>query len=259
MRVLRNSVLMALAAALLCGCGAPVTQSVNDKHDTEIHDTKKHKTEKHDTKKHKTGNPDTLMRFEDGSPVFIRITKTQSPSDLNGVLEMFKRTGDGKFYPYKSWDICNYSGTLGPKLREGDGQSPEGFYFVKPTHMNPNSSYHLSFNLGFPNAYDRAHGRTGSFLMVHGDCVSIGCYAMTDAGIEDIYGEMEAAFAGGQPFIRVHIFPFPMTDANLDVFKDNPNLEFWQNLRQGWDRFTADQIPPTVKVENLKYIFDPTP
>jgi len=142
--------------------------------------------------------------LELGNPVFLRITKTQSKKDTQGKLEAFVENDAGDFILFKTWNICTYSGELGPKLKQGDGQSPEGFYFVKPSQMNPYSSYHLSFNLGYPNAYDRAHDRTGDFLMVHGDCVSIGCYAMTDAGIEEIYTLVAAALKGGQPFVRVH-------------------------------------------------------
>lgn len=190
------------------------------------------------------------------APIFMRIVKTDGADRPKGTLEMFRQDSGGQFKFYKSWDICTWSGDLGPKLREGDGQSPEGFYFIKPSSLNPNSSYHLSFNLGFPNAYDRAHGRTGSFLMVHGACVSIGCYAMTDAGIEEIYAEVEAAFAGGQDFIRVHIFPFEMTEENLALYKDNPNADFWQNLKTGWDWFERDGAPPNVTVSDKRYVFD---
>jgi len=165
--------------------------------------------------------------------------------------------GDGQTYKfYKSWDVCNYSGDLGPKLTEGDGQSPEGFYFVKRSSLNPNSSYHLSFNLGFPNAYDRAHGRTGSFLMVHGDCVSIGCYAMSNEGIEEIYTLLEQALDGGQDFVRVHIFPFEMTDENMTRYAENDNFEFWSNLKEGWDWFEVHGQPPNVTVENKHYSFN---
>jgi murein L,D-transpeptidase YafK len=122
--------------------------------------------------------------------------------------------------------------------------------------LNPNSSYHLSLNLGFPNAYDRAHDRTGSFLMVHGDCVSIGCYAMTDAGIEEIYADVEAAFAGGQDFIRVHIFPFEMTEQNLTAQSGNPNHAFWTNLKSGWDWFEGARRPPNVTVVDKTYAFE---
>ena len=122
--------------------------------------------------------------------------------------------------------------------------------------MNPHSSYHLSFNLGYPNAYDRAHGRTGDFLMVHGKCVSIGCYAMTDQGIEEIYTLMNAAFEGGQPFVRVHIFPFVMSDENLAAHDTDNNIDFWKNLKQGWDAFEQYQRPPNVEVVSKAYSFD---
>jgi murein L,D-transpeptidase YafK len=190
-----------------------------------------------------------------GAQVFLRITKTQSQNDTQGKLEAFVKNAEGEFILFKTWDICTYSGALGPKLKQGDGQSPEGFYFVNPNRMNPFSSYHLSFNLGYPNAYDRAHGRTGNYLMVHGDCVSIGCYAMTDAGIEEIYTLMQAALKGGQPFMRVHVFPFPMTEANLETYKDNENAEFWKNLKTGWDWFEDKQRPPNVNVSDKHYVF----
>lgn len=189
------------------------------------------------------------------SELFIRIIKTTEAAD-KGVLEMWKRGSDGSFHMDGRFDICTWSGALGPKLREGDGQSPEGFYFIKPSSLNPNSSFHLSFNLGFPNAYDRAHGRTGSYLMVHGACSSIGCYAMTNDGIEDIYASVESAFAGGQSFIRVHIFPFEMTEENLARYADNPNHAFWMNLKTGWDWFEKDRVPPNVSVSNRTYKFE---
>lgn len=190
-----------------------------------------------------------------GSPVFIRIIKSVDGSLSDGYLELFLGDVTGAFQKYKTWPICTYSGALGPKLKEGDRQSPEGFYFVRPGQMNPNSNYHLSFNLGYPNAYDRAHGRTGSFLMVHGNCVSIGCYAMTDPVIEEIYTIMTAAFDKGQPFVRVHIFPFEMTADNLATVASDPNIEFWTNLKDGWDFFENQNRPPNVTVQNKSYIF----
>ena len=191
-----------------------------------------------------------------GDLVFLRITKTQSKRNKQGRLEAFVENDDGDFILFKTWDICTYSGELGPKLKQGDGQSPEGFYFVKPAQMNPFSSYHLSFNLGYPNAYDRAHNRTGNYLMVHGDCVSIGCYAMTDKGIEEIYTLMGAALEGGQPFIRVHVFPFPMTDKNLRLYEENIHYAFWKNLKTGWDWFEETSRPPNVTVSQKRYIFN---
>jgi murein L,D-transpeptidase YafK len=177
--------------------------------------------------------------FSRGQPVFIRILKSEA------LLARPMRQAAG-WRLFQAYPICAYSGGLGPKLREGDGQSPEGFYAVTRGALNPNSSYHLSFNLGFPNAYDRAHGRTGSFLMVHGACSSIGCYAMTDEGIDEIYRLVEAALGAGQKAVPVHAFPFRMTEANLARNAASPHLPFWRNLKEGWDLFEKRGAPPAA-------------
>ncbi|MEX3007477.1 L,D-transpeptidase family protein [Hoeflea sp. TYP-13] len=184
-----------------------------------------------------------------GAPVFIRIFKASSE------LELWMKDGD-EFALFKTYPICSYSGDLGPKLKEGDGQSPEGFYSVTAGQLNPNSSYHLSFNIGFPNNYDLSHGRTGSYLMVHGKCVSIGCYAMTDAGIEEIYLIVEAALEGGQSSFGVHIFPFRMTEENMADHAGSQWIGFWRNLKEGHDLFEADKMPPRISVEDKRYEFE---
>ena len=185
-----------------------------------------------------------------GDEVFLRIFKREN------VLELWMRPrGATRFILLKSWPICAWSGSLGPKLKEGDGQSPEGFYSVGLSSLNPNSRYHLSFNLGFPNAYDRAHGRTGSFLMVHGACVSVGCYAMTDAGIEEIYALVEAALRNGQKRVPVHIFPFRMTAENMRRHANDRWIAFWRNLKEGHDLFEKTSMPPRVRVRAGRYVF----
>jgi len=189
--------------------------------------------------------------FEFGQNIFIRIFKQTSE------LEVWMKS-DSSYKLFKTYPICNYSGDLGPKLMEGDRQSPEGFYFVTSKSLNPNSSFHLSFNLGFPNAYDRANNRTGSYLMVHGNCVSIGCYAMQDEGIEEIYLLAEAALESGQRFFRVHAFPFRMTVKNLQHHKDSEWLEYWKNLKTGYDLFEETRQPPNVTVVDKKYFFTTT-
>ncbi|MGI9414597.1 MAG: L,D-transpeptidase family protein [Hyphomicrobiales bacterium] len=185
-------------------------------------------------------------RVAAGAPVYVRIFKQESE------LELWAER-DGAYVLVKRYPICTWSGALGPKLREGDLQSPEGFYRVTRGLLNPNSRYHLSFNIGFPNAYDRAHGRTGSFLMVHGNCVSIGCYAMTDPGIEEIYGMVEAALDKGQPAVPVHIFPFRMTEDNLERHRTSEWIGFWRNLKQGYDAFEAEGRPPEITVSGGAY------
>lgn len=184
-----------------------------------------------------------------GAPVFLRIFKEEA------VLEVWVQKGDA-FERFRTYDICAFSGELGPKLREGDEQAPEGFYTVGLDALNPASRYHLSFNLGFPNAYDRSLGRSGSFLMVHGKCVSIGCFAMTDLGIEEIYLIVEAALKGGQAEVPVHIFPFRMTAENLAAHEASKWREFWANLADGYYRFEETALPPKVSVEDKRYRFD---
>lgn len=190
------------------------------------------------------------MNLKYGNPIFIRIFKQEKE------LEVWVQDNDS-FRLFKSYPICTYGFRgLGPKLKQGDWRAPEGFYFVPPSSLNPSSKYHLSFNLGYPNQYDRVHNRTGSALMVHGNCVSVGCYAMTDKRIEEIYALADAALRNGQPFFRVHIFPFKMTDNNIRKHKKTKWYPFWLNLKQGYDYFENNgHVPPDVSVKNKKYSF----
>ena len=190
------------------------------------------------------------VHAEAGSPVFIRIFKEEAE------LELWARPEpDGPYVPVHTYPVCYFSGPLGPKQAEGDGMSPEGFYAVTAKQMLPTSRYHRAFNLAFPNAYDRARGRTGSYLMVHGDCVSIGCYAMTDAGISEIYLAVEDALQAGQSNVPVHIFPFRMTAERM-AQSAGPWKPFWENLREGYGRFEAQRLPPEVGVRDRRYVFD---
>ena len=188
----------------------------------------------------------TELSVKMGDDLFIRIFKKES------LLEVWIRSKT-EYEHLKDYNICAYSGDLGPKLKEGDRQSPEGFYKVKKHHLNPNSKFHLSFNLGYPNKYDRAHERTGSFLMVHGNCVSIGCYAMTNEKIEEIYDLVESALKKGQKYVQVHAYPFRMTEENMALYSENEWYDFWVNLKEGYDYFEAEHLPPHVKVENKQY------
>lgn len=200
------------------------------------------------------GTPD-LSRYEarlktagvrEGAPVFIRIFKQESE------LELWLHDGR-KFVLFATYPTCYWSGSLGPKLKEGDGQSPEGFYTVSKSQLNPNSRWHRSFNLGFPNAFDQSHGRTGSFLMVHGGCASIGCYAMTDLVIDEIWRLVTAALNNGQARFSVHAFPFRMTRANLDWYTSRRRDPFWSDLKKGYDVFERTHVPPQVTVCDGRY------
>jgi murein L,D-transpeptidase YafK len=184
-----------------------------------------------------------------GQPVYLRIFKQEV------VLELWM-DGDQGWRLFQSYPICRFSGYLGPKLKQGDRQAPEGFYQVTAGQLNPNSRHHLSFNLGFPNEYDRAHGRTGSFLMVHGGCSSVGCYAMTDAAVDDIYGLVSAALKNGQKNFDVHAFPFRMTDANMMRYSHSRWIDFWRDLKVGYDRFEKDRRIPAVKIADKRYVVE---
>ncbi|WP_179956250.1 L,D-transpeptidase family protein [Pannonibacter tanglangensis] len=193
------------------------------------------------------------LKMEPNSPIMIRIFKEES------TLEVWKQTRSGRFALLEDFEICKWSGELGPKFKEGDRQAPEGFYEITPGLMNPNSSYHLAFNLGFPNDFDQAHNRTGSNLMVHGACSSRGCYAMTDQQVQDIYALARDSFKGGQRSFQVQAFPFRMTAENMARHRNSPHIEFWRMLKTGYDHFEVTRMPPKVDVCEKRYVFDATP
>ena len=184
------------------------------------------------------------------SPIVLRIFKTENK------LEVWKAKKNGRYAFLKDYEICQWSGKLGPKFKEGDRQAPEGFYDVSPGQMNPNSSYHLSFNMGYPNRYDRSHGRTGKHLMVHGACSSAGCYSMTDEYVSEIYSLAREAFKGGQKAMQIQAFPFKMTPKNLAAHVNSPHFEFWKMLKRGSDYFEVTQLPPKVNVCEKRYVFN---
>jgi murein L,D-transpeptidase YafK len=184
-------------------------------------------------------------------PMLIRIYKKEAE------LEVWKRSSGGRYVRLKTFPICRWSGQLGPKQKEGDRQTPEGFYAITASQMNPNSKHYLSFDTGFPNAYDRAQGATGSALMVHGTCSSAGCYAMTDTGMAEIYALMREAFRGGQKAVQLQAYPFRMTAENLVRHRLDPNIAFWRQLKEGSDRFEATGDEPVVSVSAGRYAFRP--
>jgi murein L,D-transpeptidase YafK len=184
------------------------------------------------------------------SPILIRLFKSEAE------LEIWKQTRSGQFALLKTYPICRWSGDLGPKVREGDRQAPEGFYSINPSQMNPQSAYYLSFNTGFPNAFDKALGRTGSQLMVHGDCSSRGCYAMTDEQIAEIYSLGRESFFGGQKAFQFQAYPFRMTPVNMAKHRNNPNMAFWKMIKEGYDHFEVTRQEPKVDFCEKKYVFD---
>jgi murein L,D-transpeptidase YafK len=184
------------------------------------------------------------------SPILVRLYKQEAE------LEIWKQDRSGRFALLKTYPICRWSGDLGPKVREGDRQAPEGFYAISPAQMNPQSAYYLSFNTGYPNAFDKALGRTGSQLMVHGDCSSRGCYAMTDEQIAEIYSLGRESFFGGQKSFQLQAYPFKMTPVNMAKHRNNPNMPFWKMIKEGNDHFEVTRQEPKVDFCEKKYVFD---
>src|SRR6478735_164028 len=184
------------------------------------------------------------------SPILVRLFKQEAE------LEVWKQDRSGRFALLKTYPICRWSGDLGPKVREGDRQAPEGFYNISPAQMNPQSAYYLSFNTGYPNAFDKALGRTGSQLMVHGDCSSRGCYAMTDEQIAEIYSLGRESFFGGQKSFQLQAYPFHMTPVNMAKHRNNPNMPFWKMIKEGNDHFEVTKQEPKVDFCEKKYVFD---
>lgn len=184
------------------------------------------------------------------SPILVRLFKQEAE------LEVWKQTRNGQFALLKTYPICRWSGDLGPKVREGDRQAPEGFYSINPGQMNPQSAYYLSFNTGYPNAFDKALGRSGSQLMVHGDCSSRGCYAMTDEQIAEIYSLGRESFFGGQKAFQLQAYPFKMTPVNMAKHRNNPNMPFWKMIKEGYDHFEVTRQEPKVDFCEKKYVFD---
>jgi murein L,D-transpeptidase YafK len=184
------------------------------------------------------------------SPILVRVFKEEAE------LEVWKHDTSGRFKLLKTYPICRWSGDLGPKFWEGDRQTPEGFYRVTPELMNPHSNYYLAINIGYPNSFDKANTRDGSLLMIHGNCWSVGCFAMTDEQISEIYALARESFLGDRPSFQVQAYPFRLTPANLARHRNNPNLAFWKMLKIGNDHFEATHLEPKVDVCNRRYVFD---
>lgn len=185
------------------------------------------------------------------APVYLRIFKEDSE------LEVWKVRPGGRYVLVKTYPICNWSGALGPKQALGDLMAPEGFYTLGPHSLKPDSKYHLALNIGYPNALDKALGRTGDFIMVHGDCRSVGCFAMTDGLIEEIYAFVREAMEGGQFFVPVHIFPFRMSDANMARHTGHTASATWAPLKEAYDDFSKSRLVPRVAMCSKRYVVNP--
>jgi murein L,D-transpeptidase YafK len=192
-------------------------------------------------------------RMPKHSPIILRAFKEEAE------LEVWKQDTTGHFQILKTYPVCRWSGDLGPKMHEGDRQTPEGFYTITPALMNPNSNYYLAINTGFPNSFDKANARDGTFLMIHGDCSSSGCFAMTDEQIAEIYSLARDTLLGGHPSFQVQAYPFHMTPANLARHRTSPHMAFWKMLKIGNDHFETTHLQPKVDVCGRRYVFDAQP
>ena len=184
--------------------------------------------------------------LKSGSPVLLRVFKETSE------LELWIEKGE-RCELFATYPICHWSGSLGPKLKEGDKQTPEGFYAVGQRQLRQLGRWPRAINLGFPNAYDRAHDRDGSYILMHGGCSSVGCFAMTNPVMSEIHGLAKAAIQGGQRYVPVHAFPFRMTDPALAAHASSPWHRFWTSLQAGYTSFERTKRPPRVSVCEGEY------
>lgn len=241
---LTHLVATAAVAALLAGCTA------NEAMDTVDVDLKKVSSKVNYQLSGKIVQKMQAMSMAKTSPIMLRIFKEE------GVLEVWKANASNRFEMLRQYKICAWSGKLGPKVKEGDRQAPEGFYPISPGQMNPNSSYYLAINTGYPNRFDQANGRHGSNLMIHGACSSSGCYSMTDEQMQEIFALSRDAYTGGQQAIQLQALPFRMTAENMARHRNSPNIDFWNMLKPGYDQFEITKRPPEVNICEKKYVFN---
>lgn len=238
-RIVVRAALLAVGGLILAGCNGESTLPRNSRHYVPISQDTQALMQKKEMRTH--------------APILLRAYKQESE------LEVWKKAADGKFALLKTYPMCRWSGQLGPKIKEGDRQVPEGFYGITQSQLNPNSAYYLSFNVGYPNQYDKALNRTGSAIMVHGACSSMGCFSMTDGQIADLYALTREALAGGQQVVQMQSLPFRMTAENLAKYRSDPNMTFWKNLKEGSDHFEVTRQEPQVAVCGRRYVFNAKP
>jgi murein L,D-transpeptidase YafK len=193
---------------------------------------------------------DERLRAQDlaeGRPIYIRIFKAESE------LELWMQNGKGTFSRLATYPICHWYGSLGPKLKEGDKQSPEGFYRVGAPQTRLVGRWRKAFNLGFPNLHDQRLNRTGSYILIHGGCSSVGCFAMTDPVQDEIYRLATAALAKGQERFSVHVFPFRMTAENMQRYAGHAGSDTWADLKPAYDSFERTHVPPRIALCGLRY------
>ncbi len=183
-----------------------------------------------------------------GSPVFIRIYKQ------NSKMELWVQQG-ARYVLFKTYGICRWAGGLGPKMYEGDRQSPEGLYHISSEDLIVNPRWHRAMNINYPNQFDVVNGRGGSGILIHGKCGSVGCFAIQDANVEEVYDAVRAALHNGQSNIPVLALPFRFAKYAPTV-EDTMNMnDFWSDLRRADLLFDRDRLPPVAYVCDGRYFF----
>lgn len=182
--------------------------------------------------------------------IMIRIFKAESE------LEVWMTTNTGAYTRFATYPVCFWSGTLGPKLKEGDRQAPEGFYTVTlPQAYREGTRWPVALDLGFPNTLDKLSARTGSAILIHGGCASIGCFAMTNPVNEELDKLVLRSLNAGQTYVQIHVFPFRMTSENFNRYDIPEWRDFWRNLKEGHDLFERTHRPPRISVCDNSYGF----
>ncbi len=181
------------------------------------------------------------------------------------LLEVWVRSENKEqFKLFKTYKVCMQSGTTGPKRTEGDYQVPEGFYYIN--EFNPNSKYHLSLGLNYPNASDKILSdslRPGSAIYIHGNCVSTGCIAISDVPIEELYIMTSRAKGKGQDFIPVHVFPVKYNVKKSVEYLAESTIgnqtiqKFAIKLKEAFDYFEEKKLLPLIMVNRSgEYVFN---
>ncbi len=187
-----------------------------------------------------------------GDPVVLRLFKEEKE------LEIWMKPSSSPLYTlFKVHRVAASAGRPGPKLREGDGQAPEGFYEVSAEGLRPGTRHHLGLDFGYPNALDRRLGRTGDEMMIHAGATAAGAYALSPQGMEEVYALADAALRAGEKTVGVHLFPFRLTDKRMDQVVEARGrwTEGWVNLKEGYDFFENVRRPPSLEIEGGRYVF----
>lgn len=202
---------------------------------------------------------ETLQKFVKAAGFGNNFSMLINAYKAEGKLEIWLKSYSDKQYKlFRTYDFCEHSGTLGPKVIEGDKQIPEGFYYINV--FNPMSTFHLSLGVNYPNSVDLARTgkdrKPGNDIYIHGNCVTVGCIPLTDEKIKEVYVLAVEAKDNGQEKIPVNIYPFKMTDGNMKKYSAlfPTQLAFWKTLQPGYFAFEKNRNLADIKEVGGKYV-----